>query len=255
MRALRFRLALARVVEGGDLGECLAERGLEVSKVNRLGQEGERPPVHGGADIRHVAIGGDDHGGKLRRLLLQLCEQRQSVHARHVDVGDDHVEIALLGEHSQGLHAVAREPEGDRTLFDLTAEPLPDQVFKVGLVVDDQDLRGHKGLATASSLRPISPRSSGKSIGLVNSPAAPASAAFRRVSSSPYAVIMMTGTSGRASLARGSSSRPLMPGMLMSERIRISLAASAARTRSNASAALSANSMTKRESRSSLRNC
>ena len=32
---------------------------------------------------------------------------------------------------------------------------------------------------------------------------------------------MMTGTSGRAALAFGSSSRPLMPGMLMSDRIRI----------------------------------
>ena len=33
---------------------------------------------------------------------------------------------------------------------------------------------------------------------------------------------MMTGTSGRAAFAFGSSSRPLIPGMLMSDRIRIS---------------------------------
>jgi hypothetical protein len=32
---------------------------------------------------------------------------------------------------------------------------------------------------------------------------------------------MMTGTSGRAALAFGNSSRPVIPGMLMSERIRI----------------------------------
>ena len=37
----------------------------------------------------------------------------------------------------------------------------------------------------------------------------------------PSAVIMMTGTSGRSALALGKSSRPLIPGMLMSERIRI----------------------------------
>src|SRR5277367_2631941 len=133
MRALGFRLALTRVFEMADMGDCLAERGLEVGEVNWLGQEVERAPVHGRADIGHVAIGGDDHGGKLRRLFLELGEQRQSVHARHVDVGDDHVEIALVGEQSQGLHAIAREPECDRALFDLTAEPLPDQVFKVGL--------------------------------------------------------------------------------------------------------------------------
>jgi hypothetical protein len=185
MRALGFRLPLARVLEVGDMRDRLAERGLEVGKVNRLGEEVERASVHGCANIGHVAIGRDDHGRELRRFFLQLGEQRQSVHARHVDVGDDHIEIALLGEQSQGLHPIPREPECDRTVFDLTAKPLPDQVFQVGFVINDKDLRRHKGLAAASSRRPISPRSSGKSIGLVNSPAAPASAAFRRVSSSP----------------------------------------------------------------------
>ena len=38
---------------------------------------------------------------------------------------------------------------------------------------------------------------------------------------------MMTGTSGRAALAFGNSSRPLIPGMLMSDRIRINDAAAA----------------------------
>ena len=91
----------------------------------------------------------------------------------------------LLGEEGQRLHAVAREAESDRTVLDLTAELLPDQVFEIGLVVDDEDFRRHWGPVAASSRRPISPRSSGKSIGLVNSPAAPASIAFRRVSASP----------------------------------------------------------------------
>ena len=58
---------------------------------------------------------------------------------------------------------------------------------------------------------------------------------------------MITGTSGRACRARGRSSMPLMPGMLTSERMRMSLAASAAPTRCKASGALCANSMTKRD--------
>src|SRR5208282_6436247 len=66
---------------------------------------------------------------------------------------------------------------------------------------------------------------------------------------------MMTGTSGRASRARGSNSIPLIPGMLTSERMRMSLAASAEPTRSKASFADCANSMAKRDARSSLRNC
>src|SRR5712692_10020210 len=40
-------------------------------------------------------------------------------------------------------------------------------------------------------------RSTSKSIGLVSSASAPPSKAFRSVSASPYAVIIMTGTSGR----------------------------------------------------------
>jgi hypothetical protein len=42
MRALGFRLALTRVFEVADMGDCLAERGLEVGDVNWLGQEVER---------------------------------------------------------------------------------------------------------------------------------------------------------------------------------------------------------------------
>ena len=47
---------------------------------------------------------------------------------------------------------------------------------------------------------------------------------------------MMTGTSGRACRARGSNSMPLIPGMLTSERMRMSVAVSAEPTRSRASA-------------------
>src|SRR5262249_49003175 len=61
------------------------------------------------------------------------------------------------------------------------------------------------------------------SIGFVSNPAAPSAAAFCLVGSSPYAVIMITGTFGRAAVTFGSISSPLMPGMLMSDRIRISM--------------------------------
>ena len=84
----------------------------------------------------------------------------------------------------------------------------------------------HRGLslhhAARSTRMSISLRSVAKSIGLVNSASAPFSKALRFVSASPYAVIIMTGTSGRSALAFGRSSRPLIPGMLMSERIKMS---------------------------------
>jgi hypothetical protein len=45
-------------------------------------------------------------------------------------------------------------------------------------------------------------------------PSAPFSNALRFVSASPWAVIMMTGTSGRRAFALGKSSSPLIPGIL-----------------------------------------
>ena len=185
VRPLRGRLTRARVAQGRDMRDRLADGRLEIGEVDRLRQEVERAPVHRRADIRHVAVSRDDHGREPGRLLLQLGEQGEPVHARHVDVGDDHVEIAVFGEKGQRLHAVAREAENDRAVLDLTAKLLPHQVFEIGLVVDDEDFRRHGEPVAASSRRPISPRNSGKSIGLVKSPAAPASIAFRRVSASP----------------------------------------------------------------------
>ena len=61
---------------------------------------------------------------------------------------------------------------------------------------------------------------------------------------------MITGTSGRAALAFGKSSRPLMPGMLMSVRIRISEAAPASAICRSASAADRANCIMNRSARS-----
>src|SRR3954466_10010093 len=66
---------------------------------------------------------------------------------------------------------------------------------------------------------------------------------------------MITGTSGRISFTFGSISSPVMPGMLMSERIRISDCSMVEAMRNSASAAEPAKSITKRCERKSRRNC
>src|SRR5581483_5302808 len=98
----------------------------------------------------------------------------------------------------------------------------PDGRAAAGRPVDAAHRDGGVVQFACASLVSISSRSSVKSIGLVSSPEAPFSNALRLVSGSPYAVIMITGTSGRIALTLGSISSPVMPGMLMSERIRIS---------------------------------
>src|SRR5215469_14272953 len=66
---------------------------------------------------------------------------------------------------------------------------------------------------------------------------------------------MITGTSGRRALAFGKSSRPLIPGMLMSERTRMSDTPAASAMACRAAAADWANSMLNRPARRSRRNC
>ena len=185
VRALRRGLTRPRVPEVGDMSDRSADRGLEVGEVDRLGEEVEGAAVHRGADIGHVAVSRDNHGREAGGFILQLGEQGQPIHAGHVDVGHDHVEVAVFGEEGQRLDAVAGEAESNRPVLDLAAELLPDQILEIGLVIDDENLRRHWRSVAASSRRPISPRNSGKSIGLVKRPAAPASIAIRRVSESP----------------------------------------------------------------------
>ena len=111
VRPLGRRLPPPRLAQHFDMPKRLGDRRLEIGKIDGLGQEIERAAVHRGADVGHVAIGGDDDGRKLFLALLQLLQQRQPVHPRHVDVGDHHVDVAVRLQHAQGLDAVAGEHE------------------------------------------------------------------------------------------------------------------------------------------------
>src|SRR4029077_9447799 len=137
----------------------------------------------------------------------------------HIDIGHNHIDVAVRFERRQGFDTVAGKEEVDCSIPDLVAELLQDESLHVRLVVNDQDLRRHAARSTRVS---ISLRNTAKSIGLARKASAPPSSALRFVSASPYAVIMVARTIRRGAFALGKSSRPLIPGMLMSERIKIS---------------------------------
>src|ERR1700732_2122053 len=160
--------------------------------------------------------------------------------------------MRMIFDRLQCLYAVVGKHEGDDAIANLLAEFLQDKSLKVRLIVDDEDGCGHAACPSRAS---ISWRSSAKSIGLVNSPTAPRSIALRRVSASPYAVIMMTGTSGRSARTFGNISSPLMSGMLICERIRISDGSLISAARISAAGADAANSRVKRPDFMSRRNC
>ena len=62
MRALGLGLAPARLAQHLDMADGLVDGCFEIVEIDRLGQEVERAAVHRGADIAHVAVGGDDDG-------------------------------------------------------------------------------------------------------------------------------------------------------------------------------------------------
>ncbi len=182
MSAFGLGLAAARIAHHLDMTDGLVDGQFEVAEIDRLGQEIERAAVHRGSDVAHVAIGRDDDGRLLVVGLLQPREQRQPVHARHVDIGHHQVDLRMGLDRLQRLDAVAGKHEVHRAVANLLAELLQHQSLEIGLIIDDEDGRGHAAWPTRVS---ISWRSSAKSIGLVNSPTAPRSIALRRVSASP----------------------------------------------------------------------
>src|SRR5205809_8075248 len=106
-------------------------------------------------------------------------------------------------DRGQRLDAVTGKHETHRAFADLPAELLQHQSLEIGLIIDEEDGRSH---AACPSLVSISWRNSAKSIGLVRRPTAPRSIAFLRVSASPEAVMMMTGTSARCARTLGNIS-------------------------------------------------
>ena len=139
MRALGGGLPRSRVAQRLHMRNRLGDGHFEIREVDWLRQKIEGSAVHRGADVGHVAVGGNDNGRELRRLVLKPRKQGQPVHARHVDVGDDHVVIPVFLQEGERLHAVARKPERHRAFPDLAAELLRDQILQVWLVVDNQD--------------------------------------------------------------------------------------------------------------------
>ncbi len=182
MRALGLGLAAPSFAQCLDVAHGLVDGGFKIAKIDRLGQEIERATIHRGADIAHVAIGRNDDGRFLVFGLLQLLQQGQAVHPRHIDVGHHHVDMRILLNRGQRLQSVMGKHEGHRAVANLLAEFLQDESLKIGLIIDDEDGCGHAACSTRVS---ISWRSNAKSIGLVNSPTAPRSIALRRVSASP----------------------------------------------------------------------
>src|SRR5205807_8271521 len=83
--------------------------------------------------------------------LLDLAQQGQPVHARHVDVGQDDDQLGLdLGiELLQRLLPGKGEVEHVNALAHLAAKALAEQIGHIGFVINDQNADCHGTLTTS----------------------------------------------------------------------------------------------------------
>ena len=124
---------LLDVLEGAVHGDP------QVFEVHGLGDKVERAAVHRGADVLHVAVGGNDHGAEVWVDLGDLLQEGQAVHLGHVNVGEDHINGVVRRELLERFDSVAGEDKFVAARPDLTPHALQHQRFEIGLVVYDQD--------------------------------------------------------------------------------------------------------------------
>src|SRR5262249_10736010 len=84
---------------------------------------------------------------------LDLAEQRQPIHAGHVDVGqdDDQLRPDAVAQHGQRRLAGAGEMQHIEALSYLPPELLSEQLRDIGLVIDNQDAHAHPSPPTAAT--------------------------------------------------------------------------------------------------------
>src|SRR3989441_11473703 len=103
---------LGRGLRAGALGGDLPYHALQRGEVERLRHSRHADLLEQGGRVwgEGVARGEDEARHEIRAVAAQALDELAAGHPRHADVGDDHVEVALL-EHAERLGYVARSEE------------------------------------------------------------------------------------------------------------------------------------------------
>ncbi len=111
---------------------------FQIGKIYGLRNEIKGAPIHRRADVVHITIRRDNYSLKEFVPLGKACQQGQTIHHRHVDVGEDDVDVVAIAQRVQGLFAIARKGDIKFTLTDSFAEFLADQGLEIGFIIYDQ---------------------------------------------------------------------------------------------------------------------
>ena len=119
-------------------------RHAEIIEVDGLRGEVKGAVVHRLTYVTHIAVGRHHDTLQGRVLhLVDLRQQRQSVHLRHVDVAQDDVEVLLLEQHGERFQTVVGKLKFVLSLPDLSSKVLCQQQFEIHLVVNTEYLNWH----------------------------------------------------------------------------------------------------------------
>jgi hypothetical protein len=72
-----------------------------------------------------------------------MLEQGQPIHARHVDVADNEIDIAIRLDLLEPFLAITSKIEHEFAVPDFAPELALNQRLKVALIVDNKDFRWH----------------------------------------------------------------------------------------------------------------
>ena len=108
-----------------------------------LVMKSKAPPVHRRPDVPHIAIGRDDDGLEVAVQLVQPLQEREPVHPRHVDVGQDDVDMSGSWASTSLAHACrpGRKTNSISPLRTLRRKLCAISALDVRLVVHHQDAR------------------------------------------------------------------------------------------------------------------
>ena len=141
LQRLQLRMLFLRLMDVMDLTDGLLDGHIQVVHIDRLGDKVEGAAVHGLADVQHITVGThhDDPQGWIM-LLIHIRQQLQTVHHGHVDVAEDNLDVGVVVQDVQRLHAVTGIEELILAGPDLAPEVLSHQRFDGLLVIDAQNL-------------------------------------------------------------------------------------------------------------------
>ena len=108
-----------------NLLDRLLDRTFQILHIDRLGSEVESTMVHGSTNILHIPISryDDTFQGRVTHLV-NLRQQCQAIHLRHIDIAQYDIKVRMVQHHPQCLQTIMGKGELILSLTDLPTEIL-----------------------------------------------------------------------------------------------------------------------------------